>query len=100
MDANLAKSLMALVPISMLFIGSVVFFVRAKSPWIFVQLVGAGSLVIVVLAHVCEALQLFPWMGWGFEHSAGHYLDLSSATVGLTMLPLGYLVSSFHAVKK
>lgn len=88
---------MALVPISMLFIGSLVFFARTKSLWVFLQLVGAGGLVIVVFSHACEALHLFPWMGWGFEHSAGHYLDLGSAIVGLTMFPLGYLVTSFRA---
>ncbi len=49
-------------------------------------------LVIVVLTHICEALGLFPWMGWGAEHSAGHYLDLSSAVLGLTLFPAGYLI--------
>jgi len=46
----------------------------------------------VVLTHVCEALRLFRWMHWGAEHSAGHYLDLSSAVLGLTLFPAGYLI--------
>ena len=31
----------------------------------------------------------------GLEHSAGHYLDLWSAVLGLTLFPVGYL---FHAL--
>jgi hypothetical protein len=46
-----------------------------------------------VLVHVFEALHLFPWMHLGEEHSVGHYVDLSSAVLGVTLLPLGYL---FH----
>jgi hypothetical protein len=56
------------------------------------QLFGAGAFVVVVLTHVCEALHLFPWMHWGLEHSAGHYLDLWSAILGLTLVPFGYLL--------
>jgi hypothetical protein len=36
-------------------------------------------------------------MHWGREHSVGHYLDLTSAVLGLTLFPLGYL---FYAIKK
>jgi hypothetical protein len=50
--------------------------------------------MVVVLAHVSEALRLFPWMHWGLEHSAGHYLDLSGAVLGLTLFPTGYLLHS------
>jgi len=31
-------------------------------------------------------------MHWGAEHSAGHYLDLSSAVLGLTLFPAVYLI--------
>ena len=34
-------------------------------------------------------------MGWGFEHSIGHYLEVSSAVVGFTLFPVGYL---FHGL--
>jgi hypothetical protein len=57
-------------------------------------LLGAGCLVIVVLTHVCEALHLFPVMGWGLRKSPGHYLDLSTAILGLTFLPMGYFLAS------
>jgi hypothetical protein len=34
-------------------------------------------------------------MGWGLPHSAGHYIDLVGATVGLTLFSIGYL---WHAL--
>jgi hypothetical protein len=63
--------------------------------WSVLQMLGAASVVVVALTHVCEALNLFPWMHWGLEHSAGHYLDLVSAVLGLTLFPMGHL---FHAL--
>ncbi len=52
----------------------------------------AACLVVVVLTHVCEALHFFPWMRWGEPDSVGHYLDLSSAILGLTLTPVGYVL--------
>src|SRR2546426_12319901 len=95
MNVTLLKALVALVPASMLFSGSVVLFLRGKTVGSVFQLLGAGGLVLVVLTHVFEALHLFPWMHWGLEHSPGHYLDLWSAVLGLTLFPVGYL---FHAL--
>lgn len=92
MNATLLKALIALVPAWMLFCGSVLLFVRGKTVCSSLQLLGAGCLLVVVLAHISEALHLFPWMGWGLEHSAGHYLDLSAAVLGFTLFPLGYLL--------
>jgi hypothetical protein len=59
--------------------------------WRLLQLIGAGGLVVVVLTHVAETLELFPNMGWGLPTSPGHYLDLVSAILGCTLLPLGFL---------
>ena len=84
------KSLIALVPASVLLLGSIALFLRARTVPAFLQVFGAGCLVMVVVAHLCEALQLFPWMGWGLQDSAGHYLDLASAVLGI-----GYL---WHAL--
>jgi hypothetical protein len=42
---------------------------------------------------VCEALHLFPAMGWGRPGTVGHYLDLTGATLGVALLPVGYLLS-------
>src|SRR6266568_3876790 len=63
---------------------------RAKAAWRCVQLLGAGCLLVVVLTHIAEALKLFPSMQWGSPSSVGHYLDFSSAVLGLTLFPVGY----------
>lgn len=97
MNGLLLRALIALVPACMLFSGSVVLFLRGKTVSSFLQLLGAGCLVLVVLTHVSEALHLFPWMHWGLDHSVGHCLDFWSALLGLTLFPIGYLL---HAVTK
>jgi len=56
-------------------------------------------MVAVVLTHVCEALGVFPGMGWGQEHSIGHYLDFGSAVLGGTLFPIGYLLQSLRFSK-
>jgi hypothetical protein len=92
MNITLLKALVAMVPICILFLGSVALFFRGKTLGSSLQLLGAGCLVLVVLTHLCEALHIFPWMHWGDEHSVGHYLDLASAALGLTSFPVGYLI--------
>jgi hypothetical protein len=95
MNVIFLKALVALVPACMLFCGALVLFLRGKSAWSFLQLLGAACLVVVVLTHISEALHLFPWMHWGLEHSAGHYLDFCSAVLGLTLFPVGYFLHAF-----
>jgi len=92
MNITLVKALLAMVLISIFFSGSLVLFLRGRTLGSFLQLLGAGCLVMVVLTHFCEARHLFPWMRWGDQHSAGHYLDLASAVLGLTLFPVGYLI--------
>jgi hypothetical protein len=77
MNATLSKALVALVPAGILFVGSVVLFLRERTLGSFLQLLGAGCLVMVVLTHLCEALHLFPWMRWG----QAHYHSVLSALV-------------------
>jgi hypothetical protein len=91
MKLTLLKALLGLVPIVMLFSGAALMFLRTKSGSSLLQLLGAVCLGIVVVAHTCEALGLFPSMGWGEEQSIGHYLDLGSAVLGLTLFSVGYL---------
>ena len=67
MNITLLKALVALVPAGLLCSGSVVLFLRGKTVSSFLQLLGAGCLVVVVLTHIFEALHLFPWMQWGIE---------------------------------
>ena len=97
MDAGLLKALVALVPVCMLLAGSAVMFLKARTAPLFLQLFGAACLLMVVFAHIFEALHLFPWMRWGNEQSVGHYVDLGSALLGFTLFPLGYFL---HAVTK
>ena len=93
MSITLLKALVPLVPACVLFSGSLVLFFRAKTVSCLMQLLGAASLVLVVLTHVTEALHLFPWMHWGLEHSVGHYVDFWSAVLGLSLFPIGYFPS-------
>jgi hypothetical protein len=97
MNAPLSKALVALMPAGILFVGSVLLFLREKTLGSVLQALGAGCLVLVVLTHLCEALHLFSWMQWGQEQSVGHYLDLWCAVLGLTLFPIGYLL---HALTK
>ena len=99
MNATLLKALVALVPVGMLFLGSAILVSKRKGPASVLQLVGAGSLVVVVLTHIFEALHLLLWMRWGAENSPGHYVDLCSALLGVTLFPLGYLGSSLNSPK-
>jgi hypothetical protein len=98
MSHTLVSSLVALLPVSVLFCGSALFFRRTKAASSLLQLLGTGLLLVVVIAHISEALHLFPWMGWGLERSIGHYLDLCSAVLGATLFSIGYLLQSLGKV--
>jgi len=65
MNLTLLKALIALMPALVLFSGSLVLFLRGRALNSFLQLSGAGCLVMVPLSHVSEALKLFPSMYWG-----------------------------------
>jgi hypothetical protein len=95
MNFTQIKALLALLPALVLFFGALILYVRGRALYFLLQLFGAGCLVLVPVTHVAEALHLFPWMHWGLEHSAGHYLDLCGAALGLTLFPIGYLL---HAI--
>jgi hypothetical protein len=53
---------------------------------------GLVCLVIVVLSHVAEKLNVLPGMGWGLPNSPGHYLDFVSAVLGSAFLIAGIMV--------
>lgn len=99
MPVALMRALIALLPVCVLLCGSVVRFLRRKTVASFLQLLGAGCLVVVVLTHVAEALQWFPSMHWGDKQSIGHYVDLSSAVLGVTVCPIGYLFEALYGAK-
>ena len=91
---TLLKALVTLVSASMLISRSSILLFRRKTLSYFLQVLGAGCLLVVVLTHVCEALNLLPLMYWGQRHSVGHYFDLSSAVLGLTLFPTGCLLQA------
>ena len=80
------------VSASLLLAGSIVLFFKEWSASSFLQLLGAGGLALVVLTHFAEAFDLLPWMRWGLDNSLGHYLDLGSAALAVTLFPTGYLI--------
>jgi hypothetical protein len=96
MDVTLFKSIAAAVPIGMLFVGSIVMRRRGANVPSVMQVAGAACLMTVVATHMFEALQLFPWMGWGEERSIGHYVNVGGAVLGLTLFPAGYLISALR----
>ena len=73
------KALVALVPVSLLLVGLAVLFSKFRTVPTFLLLIG-----------------LFLVGGWGLPGSAGHYLDLVSAVLGLSLLLIGYL---WHALR-
>ncbi len=91
MNATLRKSLIALVPTCMLFAWALSSFWKRMMVGTFLRLFGAGCLVIVILAHLCEAEHWFVFMQWGQPYSIGHYLDFICAILGLTVFPLGVI---------
>src|SRR5437773_10436221 len=97
MNDAAVKAFVALIPVCALFTGATIIFVRRRSMSSFLQLVGAAGLVAVVLTHVFEGLRVFPRMGWGSQHSVGHYLDLLPAILAVTLFSLGYLIHAVNA---
>jgi hypothetical protein len=89
------KATIALVLALLLLSRSVTLFSKTRTTPPLLQLIGTGCLMVVALAHICEVFGLFPWMGWGLSDSVGHYVDLGSAVLGLTLFPIGYL---WHAL--
>ncbi len=82
MNATLLRGLVALVPACVLLSGSIVLFSKGKTVGSFLQLLGAGSLMVVVFCHISEGLHLFPRMNWGLEqgaHTVSHRILVSRA---------------------
>ena len=97
MSATLEKAAVAFVPVAIVFGYSIVSFARARTVPVLLQLLGSAGLLVVVLAHVAEAMRLLPAMGWGRPNSAGHYIDLVSAILGCTLLASGIALRLIRA---
>ena len=90
----------ALSKILILFVAAAVLLIRTASAVLHqptasrvLQLCGSVALMIVVLTHIAEALNLFTFMGWGQPNSMGHYLDLWSLALGIVFLLVGHLMA-------
>jgi hypothetical protein len=97
MNATLIKAVIAFIPTSLLLMWWVRVFLKSRTLGSLLQAAGAACLLVVVLTHVSEALRLFPFMRWGEEGSAGHYLDLASAVLGVALFSLGFI---WHATRR
>jgi len=69
------KALILSVPACTLFAGAAVLSFRSRSVPSLLQLLGAGCLIVVVLTHDADALDLFSGMGWGIENSIGEAVE-------------------------
>ncbi len=100
MSAGLLRALTAIAVAVLLFVWSARRQRRGAQLGRRLQTVGAIGLLTVAVAHLCESLRLFPRMGWGQAHSPGHYVDLSGAILGLTLTPVGYLLSRHASARR
>jgi hypothetical protein len=100
MTSTLLRTIIAGVPACLLLVGASARRMKDSGPFTLLQLLGATGMMVVVFSHVCEALQLLAWMGWGREHSVGHYFDLLGAVCGLTLFPVGYLLEGVMPGKR
>lgn len=79
----LTKAFTVLVIATILFVWSMMG--KTKGSWHYIQVIGAALLMVVGLVHVFEATHTFTFMHWGSPHSVGHYIDLTSATFGISL---------------
>ena len=89
MNPTLVRALFLLFPTMLLLFRSAWLFAQSKRAGPLFQMLGAGFLLTVVATHIAEATHVLASLGWGRANSAGHYLDLSSAVLGLVLLFLG-----------
>jgi len=96
MNPTLVKTAIALIPAVTLVVYSATLLARKHSVAAGLQLSGAVLLLVVVLTHIAEALRVFRSMGWGQPDSAGHNIDLASATLGGILLVLAFAIHAFR----
>ena len=88
----LVRALVASVPVFLLLVYSVAVLVTHQTLSSVLQLVGATCLAVMVLTHFAEALHLLAAMRWGEPDSVGHYVDLSSAVLGVTLTAIAFIL--------
>ena len=67
-------------------------FSRDRTRGALLQMVGCSCLLVVVGTHIAEELGILPGFGWGQRNSVGHYIDLTSAVLGVSCLIAGSLI--------
>ncbi len=97
MEGAFIRTIVALTLALLLAAGALILWLRTRRITAFLQLIGAGGILIVGMAHLAETAQLLPFMGWGRPDSLGHYVDLAGAIVGGTVFPGGYLAHALTA---
>ena len=71
---------------------SAIAFAREKTIQAGLQLIGSIFIAVMAGTHFAETFHIFPQMGWGLPHTAGHYIDLASACVGVALFALGFFL--------
>ena len=84
------------IPVFNAFAASALAFAKEKTLIALMQLIGAVCLLVVVFTHFLEAFDLWSSMGWGKANTPGHYVDLTSATIGVIFLAVGYFSRLFR----
>ena len=70
-------------------------FAKERTLATLVQLVGAVCLLVVLFAHLSEALRFLPVLGWGQPNTLGHCIDLACAITGVVLAAIGYVSRRF-----
>jgi hypothetical protein len=83
------------IPVFIAFGASAKAFAKERTLATLVQLVGAVCLLVVLFAHLSEALGFLPAIGWGQPNTVGHYIDLACAITGVVLLAVGYVSRRF-----
>lgn len=81
------------VPVLALLAFSVVRWWRTPTASARAQVLGAIFAWIVILAHIAEAFNVWPSMGWGQPHSIGHYTDLASGLFSVILLAMAAVLA-------
>ena len=86
------KGLLALVAVGVFLCVSAALFRTRKSFGSALQALGIGCFAVMALTHVFEAFSILPALGWGQPHSVGHFIDLVSALLGVTLVTTSFLL--------
>jgi hypothetical protein len=93
MNPTLGRAIIVLVLMGSVCVITARAFLRTRATASLLELNGAVGLAMLGVTHLCEGLQILPWMRWGIGGGPGHYVNLASLAIGVTLLPLGYVLA-------